>query len=223
MRRGKVEGLTGTARRNFLVPIPRLESFEALNAHLEARCRERQGAKLRGHEATIAERMARDRAAFLPLPPAPSDACGKRPGRASSLSLVRYKGNDYSVPMAYGHRAVLVRGYVERVVIGCAAEAIARPKRSYEREDPVFDPLHDPPLIERKVGALDQAALSLPNIRSGSNSGADHRGEGRIGSGHLVGSLEGVECLYLGTSACGCRCSSWHKPRARGADAPRQK
>ena len=31
-------------------------------------------------------------------------------------------------------------------------------KRSYEREDLVFDPLHYLPLIERKVGALDQAA-----------------------------------------------------------------
>ncbi len=57
-----------------------------------------------------------------------------------------------------GHREVLVRGYVERVVISCAAEVIARHKRSYEREDLVFDPLHYLPLIERKAGALDQAA-----------------------------------------------------------------
>jgi transposase len=69
--KGKVEGLIGYARRNFLVPIPRFESFEALNTHLEARCRERQGARLRGHEETIATRMARDRAAFLPLSPKP--------------------------------------------------------------------------------------------------------------------------------------------------------
>jgi transposase len=156
--KGKVEGLIGYARRNFLVPIPRFESFEALNTHLEARCRERQGARLRGHEETIANRMARDRAAFLPLPSAPYDACDKRPGRVSSLSLVRYRDNDYSVPVAYGHREVLIRGYVDRVVISCASEVIARHRRSYEREDLVFDPLHYLPLIERKVGALDQAA-----------------------------------------------------------------
>jgi transposase len=156
--KGKVEGLIGYARRNFLVPIPRFESFEALNEHLEARCRERQGAKLRGHDETIAERMARDRAAFLPLPSAPYDACDKRPGRVTSLSLVRYRDNDYSVPVAYGHREVLIRGYVERVVISCAAEVIACHRRSYERADLVFDPLHYLPLIERKLGALDQAA-----------------------------------------------------------------
>ena len=33
--KGKVEGLVGYVRRNFLVPIPSLESFEALNANLE--------------------------------------------------------------------------------------------------------------------------------------------------------------------------------------------
>ncbi len=64
-------------------------------------------------EETIVTRIARDRAAFLPLPSAPYDACDKRPGRASLLSLLRHKGNDYSVPVAYGHREVLIRGYVE--------------------------------------------------------------------------------------------------------------
>jgi hypothetical protein len=38
------------------------------------------------------------------------------------------------------------------------AEVIARHPRSYEREDFVFDPLHYLPLLEQKIGALDQAA-----------------------------------------------------------------
>src|SRR3546814_20047928 len=107
--KGKVEGLIGYSRRNFLVPIPRFESFAARNAHLERRCRERQAAKLRGHEKTIAARLVRDRAAFLPLPAAAYDACDKRPGRVSPLPLVRDRGHDSSVPVAYGHREVLVR------------------------------------------------------------------------------------------------------------------
>ena len=47
--KGKVEGLVGYARRNFLVPIPSFESFDALNAHLERCCLERMDAQLRGH------------------------------------------------------------------------------------------------------------------------------------------------------------------------------
>ena len=46
--KGKVEGLVGYVRRNFLVPIPSFESFEALNAYLEQRCLERMKAKLLG-------------------------------------------------------------------------------------------------------------------------------------------------------------------------------
>jgi transposase len=156
--KGKVEGLVGYARRNFLVPVPQVESLAALNAQLEARCRERQGARLRGHEESIGARLARDQGAMLPLPATPYEACERRSARVSSLSLVRYHGNDYSVPVAYGHREVLVRGYVEEVVIACGAAVVARHPRSYGRADVLLAPLHYLPLLERKTGALDQAA-----------------------------------------------------------------
>ena len=156
--KGKVEGMVGYVRRNFLVPIPRAESFAALNAHLEQRCLERMDAKLRGHSETIGQRMERDLDALQPLSAVPYDACDKRASRVSSLSLVRYRTNDYSVPVAYGHRDVLVRGYVDEVVISCGTEVIAKHPRSYEKDDFVFDPIHYLPLLERKTAALDQAA-----------------------------------------------------------------
>jgi hypothetical protein len=149
--KGKVEGLVGFARRNYLVPIPQAASFAALNGQLLADCRRRLGDRLRAQSETIGERLARDLACFHDLPASPYEACETRTGRVSSLSLVRYRGTDYSVPTAYGHREVLIRGYVESVVI-------AQHVRSYEREDFVYDPLHYLALLERKVGALDQAA-----------------------------------------------------------------
>jgi hypothetical protein len=156
--KGKVEGLVGYARRNFMVPIPRANSWEELNAHLEEQCRKRRERRLRGHTETIGERFERDRAAMLPLPAAPYEACEKISARVSSLSLVRYRGSDYSVPTEYGHRQVWVKGYVHEVVIACASEVIARHQRSYERETVVFDPLHYLALLEQKTRALDQAA-----------------------------------------------------------------
>jgi transposase len=156
--KGKVEGLVGYARRNFLVPVPAAPSFAALNAHLERGCLERLDHRVRGHAESIGERLVRDLAALQPRPPVPYDACDRRPARVSSLALVRYERNDYSVPSAYGHRPVLVRGYVEEVVIACGAEVIARHERSYAREDFVFDPRHYLALLEQKIGALDQAA-----------------------------------------------------------------
>ena len=156
--KGKVESLVGYARRNFLVPIPRVTSWEELNAHLEAECRRRRQQRLRGHAETIGERFERDRAAMLPLPASPYEACEKISARVNSLSLVRYRTNDYSVPTAYGHRQVWVKGYVHEVVICCGSEVIARHRRSYERETVVFDPLHYLALLEHKTRALDQAA-----------------------------------------------------------------
>ncbi len=156
--KGKVEGLVGYARRNFFVPIPRFAGWEELNAYLEKKCSERRGRRLRRHSETIGERFERDRQALLPLPPVPYEACDKRPTRVTSLSLVRYRLNDYSVPTRYGHREVLVKGYVGEVVIVCGSEEIARHRRSYEREELIFDPLHYLALLERKTGALDQAA-----------------------------------------------------------------
>ena len=156
--KGKVEGLVGYARRNFLVPIPEFESFEALNAYLLECCRRRLADRLRGHDETIGERLGRDLAAFQKPLPGPYDACEKVATGVSSLSLVRYRLNDYSVPTTYGHRDVFVRGYVHEVVIACGTEIIARHPRCYEREDFVFEPLHYLALLEQKINALDQAA-----------------------------------------------------------------
>jgi transposase len=156
--KGKVEGIVGYARRNFMVPVPRFASWEAFNAHLEAECRKRRERRLRGHTETIGERFERDGAALLPLPVAPYEACEKVPARVSSLALVRYRGNDYSVPTRHGHLQVLVKGYVHEVTIACASEVIARHPRSYQREAVVYDPLHYLALLEQKTRALDQAA-----------------------------------------------------------------
>ncbi len=156
--KGKVENLVGYARRNFMVPIPRAASWEALNRELATDCMARRAQRLRGHRETIGERFERDRAVLLPLPAARFEACDKTTVRVSSISLVRYRTNDYSVPTEYGHRQVLVKAYVHRIAIICGSEVIAEHKRSYEREATVYDPLHYLALLEHKSRALDQAA-----------------------------------------------------------------
>ncbi len=156
--KGKVEGLVGYARRNFMVPIPRFNTWTEFNVHLAEQCWKRREQRLRGHTETIGERSERDRAAMLPLPAASYEACEKTTARVSSLARVRYRSNDYSVPTQYGHRQVLVKGYVHQVVIACGSEVIARHERSYERKAVVFDPLHYLALLEQKTRALDQAA-----------------------------------------------------------------
>ena len=220
--KGKVEGLVGYVRRNFLVPVPSFESFDALNACLERRCLERMDRKLRGHMETIGQRMERDLDALLPLPPVAYDACEKQAGRVSSLSLVRYKTNDYSVPVAYGYRDVLVRGYVDEVVISCGSEVIAKHPRSYERDDFVYDPIHYLPLLEKKTGALDQAAplqgWALPEEFGTLRRLLESR-MGRRGKREYV---QVLRLLETGSARSGERCppAGSHQLRRRETPAP---
>src|SRR5665213_1296955 len=141
-----------------MTPLPVADSFDALNARFLDACMKRRQAVLRGQVATIAERMQADTSAFMPLPPAPYDACHKVATRVSSLSLVRYRNNDYSVPTRYGHQEVLAKGYVDRVEIACRGETIATHARSYDTAEFVYNPLHYLALLEHKSKALDQAA-----------------------------------------------------------------
>ena len=66
--------------------------------------------------------------------------------------------NDYSVPTRFAFQNVMVKGFVDEVVIVAGAEIIARHERIYGRNQFVFDPKHYLALLEQKPGALDQAA-----------------------------------------------------------------
>jgi transposase len=155
--KGVVEGTVKFTRLNFFVPVPRVRDLDELNAHLLERCGEDRRRRVRGSAATKEVLLNEDRAAFVPLPVAPFDACVKRPTTADSLSLVRFDDNDYSVPVRYAHHPVVVRAYVDRIVIGHKGEVIAEHRRRWGREGVSFDPVHYLALLERKPGALDHA------------------------------------------------------------------
>lgn len=112
---------------------------------------------VRNHKLSIKARLESDKAAFLALPAVPFEPCDKRAGKVSSTSFVRYRNNDYSVPVRFGHRDVIVKGFVDEIVICIGNDIIARHTRSYDTADYIANPLHYLPLIEQKLGALDQA------------------------------------------------------------------
>jgi transposase len=164
--KGVVESMVKYTRINFLVPVPHVRDLKELNGILFERCREDMKRRLRGKSGTKAELLIGDQAAFLPLPPSPFDACRKHPTRANSLSLVRFDDNDYSVPVAYAHHEILVKGYIDRVVLCDKEKVVAEHPRSWGKEGVFFDCVHYLPLLERKPGSLDHARplaeLNLP-------------------------------------------------------------
>ena len=164
--KGVVEGVVKFTRLNFFVPVPQVRDLSELNDKLAESCREDRKRRLRGKAGIKAELLQEDQAAFLPLPPTPFDACRKQPTRANSLSLVRFDDNDYSVPVPYAHHEILVKGYVNRVVICHRDKVVAEHRRSWGKEGTFFDYRHYLPLLERKPGSLDYArpltGLDLP-------------------------------------------------------------
>ena len=67
--KGLVEGLVGYARRNFLVPVPRIESMDELNAMLKARCEKYLNHRIQGKAATVGELLRAEKKVLYSLPP----------------------------------------------------------------------------------------------------------------------------------------------------------
>ncbi len=155
--KGIVEGGVKYVRLNFMVPVPQVGSLEELNEQLEVKCREDLERKLRGKGLPKAQLLVEDKAHFRPLPVTPFDACLKQSTTATSLSLVRFDTNDYSVPSEYAHHPVVVKGYIERVDIFYREKLIATHNRLWCKEGVAFNPVHYLAVLEGKPGALDHA------------------------------------------------------------------
>jgi hypothetical protein len=155
--KGHVENLVGYARRNFLVPVPRVSGIEDLNERLQADCHQDMERMLRGKTATKAQLLIGDQGQFLPLPREAFEARRVQTATANSLSLVRFDRNDYSVPTDYAYHPLTVLGSIEQVRILFIDDVVATHKRCWERQMVTFDPIHYLALLERKPGALDVA------------------------------------------------------------------
>jgi transposase len=155
--KGHVERLLGFARRRFLVPVPQVDSLELLNARLREHCRADLTTHTRGKPAPKNQLFLEDQAAFLPLPRQAFEARRVVSASADSQSLVRFDTNDYSVPVQYAHRKLMVVATVEEVRLVYEDRLVARHPRSWEREQTRFEPIHYLALLERKPGGLDYA------------------------------------------------------------------
>lgn len=155
--KGVVEGQVKFTRLNFFVPVPQVRDMAELNTQLRQRCAEDQQRRLRGQPGPKAELLVDDQKAFLPLPATAFEACRKVSTTASSLSLVRFDRNDYSVPVRWAHHPIVAKGSCDQVVLCAAGDEVARHPRIWEAEQVCFEPLHYLALLETKPGALDHA------------------------------------------------------------------
>ncbi|MDA0834618.1 MAG: IS21 family transposase [Planctomycetota bacterium] len=155
--KGHVERLLGFARRRFLVPVPQVASLETLNAHLRGGCQSDLQQQTRGRPVPKGELLQEDQAAFLPLPLQSFEARRIETATVDSQSLARFETNDYSVPVKYAHRRLLVVATVAEVRLVYQDQLVARHPRCWQRAQILFEPIHYLALLERKPGGFDYA------------------------------------------------------------------
>ncbi len=155
--KGQVEHGVGFSRRNFLVPIPEADSFEALNKLLIERCRQDDTRRVSRQSMTIGQAWEEEKPSLLPLPPFEYECCETITVRLTPYSQATYETNRYSVPVNRARREVILKAYPFHVDISDKAELIARHPRSYGKEQDIFDPLHYLPLLEQRPGAFEYA------------------------------------------------------------------
>ncbi len=155
--KGHVERLIGFARRQFLVPVPQVDSLGTLNEQLRERCLADLNERTRGKAAAKRELLAEDQTAFLPLPRQSFETRRIVDATANSEALVRFDTNDYSVPVRYAHRQLIVVATVDEVRVVYDDQLVAKHPRSWQRERTFFEPVHYLALLERKPGGFDYA------------------------------------------------------------------
>jgi hypothetical protein len=155
--KGHVENGVGYVRRNFLVPVPQVSSWEEVNTHLADGCRREFARPAAVQGSSTAELLAADRAAFLPLPAEPFEARRIELVTITPLLLGRFDGNDYSVPTTMAYQSLTASGTIDRVRFLHRGAVVADHPRCWGKGQVIFQPLHYLAVLERKPGALDHA------------------------------------------------------------------
>jgi hypothetical protein len=181
--KGQVENQVGLVRERFFTPRVRVSSYDELNAWLLDRCI--AYAKVHRHpefrDRTIWESFEAERPSLVPYA-GRFDGFHEVSASVSKTCLVRFDNNRYSVAAGAVGRPVGVRAYADRIELRQDGLVVGAHRRSFGRDQTVYDPWHYVPVLARKPGALRNGApfkdwvlpANLERVRrklSGTNDG----------------------------------------------------
>ncbi len=155
--KGGVEGLVGFARRNFLVPIPEVETLEELNQHLLEECISYGGHVVSGRQQPVQELFEQEKDCLLELPERPYTNEITLTGKASHYSTVALDKNRYSVPASFAGLTVQAILDVDKVAIYYGTRKVAVHDRAYGNNKWILDPDHYLDLLYKRPGAFECA------------------------------------------------------------------
>ena len=162
--KGLVEGLVGWSRRNILVPVPRVTDIFELNTMLFRRCEEYETHQVKGRPALVGEMYATEKKALQKLPGFAFETAKSLNVRVNSFSTVKFRTNNYSVPVQYTGQTVGVKGYPETVEVYYKGALIATHNRCFGKNQGIYHLEHYLPLLEIRKRAILDAAPVKQNV-----------------------------------------------------------
>jgi transposase len=155
--KGGVEGLVGYCRRNYLVPLPKVESFSELNEHLLRCCMAHGRHQISGKTAPIDELFSAEKGLLLPLPEQDYPVKQVFSADVDHYSTIKVDCNRYSVPTYYSGLKVNVELGIDQVLIYYNREKIAEHDRVFGKSKWQLEPFHYLELLTRKPMAFESA------------------------------------------------------------------
>ena len=148
----------GYARKNFMVPIPRVGSIEELNQHLIKSCLQyNETHKVSSKNISVNEAYELEKTYLHCIPMYRYDTSKTETPRVGDYSTVRFDKNNYSVPVSYLRKDVTVKGYANEVHVMYEGNLIATHHRVYGKNKTEYRLEHYIDLLERKPRAVFQA------------------------------------------------------------------
>ena len=148
--KGGVEGLVGFSRRNFLVPVPEVDSFDEINEHLLLQCQAYGQHTISGKDKTVGALFAEERSHLLALPQVPFANEQILSAKADKYSTVIVDKNRYSVPTRLAGRSLRVICHVDKVEIFDHGKRVAHHRREFANNKWQLDPDHYLELLKQR-------------------------------------------------------------------------
>jgi len=160
-----VENLVGYSRRNFLVPIPRVKSIDALNEDLWQNClKYRSRHKIQGRSNPVSVMYSEEKQFLNDIPAYKFDTSRTVIAHVDDFSTIRFDKNNYSVPARYLRKDVTVKGYGNKIYIFCDNKTLVSYERHYGTRHTEYKLEHYIDLLKYKPRAVFNAKPVKDNV-----------------------------------------------------------
>lgn len=147
-----------------MVPVPRVDSLLELNTLLLERCEKYEKHRIQGRPDIVGAMFNKEKESLRPLPKYTFETARCTSVRVNAFSMVRFRTNSYSVPVAYVGSVVGIKAYPERIEVFFRGNKISEHERCFGQHQKRYHLEDYLPLLEIRGRALFNAAPVRQNI-----------------------------------------------------------